>query len=306
MLSVLYLTGKKVVKDFFSEMDAKSLSMDNGRGMNGESGCAYFMKLLQSGTAIKYAEKYEQIRRLIMNHWENLTMTAFEEVRRMRRTVVLPVGSVEEHGPHLPLGTDAFHAMEVARRVAELRPVLVAPPVYYGLCRSTREHPGTVSLSGPTLKAILIELGQEFHRQGMQNLVFLSGHAGGTHMAAIVKAGERLLEELPRVRVAVVNILDLLREVMADNPDLVRTKGDGHAGEVETALMLAICPNLVTGTAPAEWPAFPKYILVRDKRKFWPGGVWGDPAGATAPQGEAILAAEAQRLSAVIDSLEKS
>ncbi len=241
-----------------------------------------------------------------MSHWQDLTMPAFEERRRTTRTVILPVGSVEEHGPHLPLGTDAFHAMEVARRVAELRPVLVAPPVFYGLCRSTREHAGTVSISANTLKALLLDLGREFHRQGMQHLLFLSGHAGGTHMAAMVDAGESLLEGLPEVKVAIVSILDLLREVLAAQPDLVKTKGDAHAGEVETALMLAAYPHLVTGSAPAEWPAFPKYILVRDKTKFWPGGVWGDPAGATAGQGEKILVAEAQRLSEVIDLLEKS
>ena len=241
-----------------------------------------------------------------MTNWENLTMPAFKEWRQKTTTVILPIGSLEEHGPHLPLGTDAFHAIEVARRAAVLRPVLVAPPVFYGLCRSTREHPGTVSLSSDILKALVVDLGGEFFRQGMRNLVFLSGHAGGTHMAAIVDAGERLLEKLPEVRVAVVNILELLREVLADQPDLVRTKGDGHAGEVETALMLAILPRLVTGTAPAEWPTFPKYILVRDKTKFWPGGVWGDPTGATAEQGEKILAAETQRLWEVIELLEKS
>ena len=125
-------------------------------------------------------------------------------------------------------------------------------------------------------------------------------------MAAVVEAGERLLEKLPQVRVAVVNILELLREVLAEQPDLVSTKGDGHAGEVETALMLAILPHLVQGTAPAEWPAFPKYILVRDKTRFWPGGVWGDPSRATAEQGEKILAAETQRLCRVIADLEKS
>jgi creatinine amidohydrolase len=241
-----------------------------------------------------------------MTNWENLTMPAFEEWRQKNTTVILPIGAVEEHGPHLPLGTDAFHAIEVARRVGELRPVLVAPPVFYGLCRSTREHPGTVSISGDTLRALVFDLGREFHRQGMKHLLFLSGHAGGTHMAAIVEAGERLMEKLPEVRVAVVNILELLREALADQPDLVQAKGDGHAGEVETALMLAISPHLVTGSAPAEWPTFPKYILVRDKTKFWPGGVWGDPSGATAEQGEKILAAETQRLCEVIDLLEKS
>ena len=241
-----------------------------------------------------------------MTNWENLTMPAFEEWRHKAATVILPIGAVEEHGPHLPLGTDAFHAIEVARRVAELRPLLVAPPVFYGLCRSTREHPGTVTISADTLRALVFDLGREFHRQGMKHLLFLSGHAGGTHMAAIVEAGERLMEKLPEVRVAVVNILELFREVLADQPDLVRAKGDGHAGEVETALMLAISPHLVRGTAPAEWPTFPKYILVRDKTKFWPGGVWGDPSGATADQGEKILAAETQRLCEVIELLEKS
>ena len=236
-----------------------------------------------------------------MTHWENLRMPEFSAGRAQHRTVILPVGSVEEHGPHLPLGTDTFHAMEVARRAAELRPVLVAPPFYYGLCRSTREHPGTVSISGDTLRALVAELGREFHRQGLSNLVIMSGHAGGTHMAALVEAGETLLAELPDLKVAVVNLLDLLREVVAARPELVKTKGDSHAGEVETALMLAAYPHLVEGTAPAEWPTFPKYLLVRDKRRYWPGGVWGDPAPATAAQGEAILQAETERLVELLD-----
>ena len=236
-----------------------------------------------------------------MTHWENLRMPEFSARRAQHRTVILPVGSVEEHGPHLPLGTDTFHAMEVARRAAELRPVLVAPPFYYGLCRSTREHPGTVSISGDTLRALVAELGREFHRQGLSNLVIMSGHAGGTHMAALVEAGETLLAELPDLKVAVVNLLDLLREVVAARPELVKTKGDSHAGEVETALMLAAYPHLVEGTAPAEWPTFPKYLLVRDKRRYWRGGVWGDPAPATASQGEAILQAETERLVELLD-----
>ena len=173
------------------------------------------------------------------------------------------------------------------------------------MCRSTREHPGTVSLSGDALRALLLDLGREFCRQGWRNLVFISGHAGGTHMSAIVETAERLLAELPAVRIAVVNLLDLLREVLSDQPDLVQTRGDSHAGEVETAIMMAAHPDLVKGTAPEEWPRFPRYVLVRDKRSCWPGGVWGNPAPATAAQGEAILAAEAVRLSNIISKLEE-
>ncbi len=237
-----------------------------------------------------------------MAQWEELTMPEFEAARAAR-PVLLPVGSLEEHGPHLPLGTDAFHAQEVARRAAALRPVIVAPPVFYGMCRSTREHPGTVSIGGDTLRALIKDLGREFYRQGLRTLIILSGHAGGTHMGALTEAAETLLEECPDLRLAVVNILELLREVLAEQPHLVKTKGDSHAGEVETAVMLAAYPQLVKGTAPAEWPGFPKYELVRDKRRYWPGGVWGDPGAAEAVQGEEILAAEAGRLVRLIDAL---
>jgi len=238
-----------------------------------------------------------------MAHWEDLRMPAFAEWVGRHPTIILPVGSLEEHGPHLPLGTDTFHAMEVARRVAELRPVLLAPPVFYGLCRSTREHPGTVSIRGDTLRALVTELGREFYRNGLRKVLILSGHAGGTHMAALVEAGEQLLADFLDIHVAICNILDLLREVLTARPELVKTKGDSHAGEVETALMLAAYPRLVEGSAPAEWPTFPKYVLVRDKRRHWPGGVWGDPSAATAAQGEAILQAEAERLAGVLDFL---
>jgi creatinine amidohydrolase len=238
-----------------------------------------------------------------MAQWENLRMPEFEAWCEQHRTVILPVGALEEHGPHLPLGTDTFHALELARRAAALRPVLVAPPLFYGVCRSTREHPGTVSISGDTVRALVTDLGREFHRQGLRSMLIMSGHAGGTHMAALIEAGETLLAELPDMQVAVVNLLDLFREVVAARPELVKTKGDSHAGEVETALMLAAYPHLVEGTAPAEWPTFPKYVLVRDKRRFWPGGVWGDPGSATAAQGEAILQAEAERLAELLDFL---
>ncbi len=240
-----------------------------------------------------------------MPHLADLTMPDFEAWRQQTQTVILPVGSVEEHGPHLPLGTDAWHAVELARRVEQVRPVFVAPPLYYGLCRSTREHPGTVSLSGLTLRSLVLDLGREFCRQGLTRLLILSGHAGGTHMAMLTDAGEALLQELPQIRVAVVNVLDLLRQVLAARPELVTARGDAHAGEVETALMLACRPHLVQGSAPAEWPAFPKYLLVRDKRRRWPGGVWGDPKAATAAQGEALLKAEVEQLSQVIDELGK-
>jgi len=232
------------------------------------------------------------------------TMPEFAGALNQTRTVILPFGALEEHGPHLPLSTDTLHAEELARQVAQRVPIMVAPPIHYGVCRSTREHPGTISLSGDTLRALARDLGRDFYRQGLRQLIMLTGHCGGTHIAALIEAGEALMAELADLKVAVVNIIDLLLEVLKENPGLVRTKGDSHAGEVETALMQAAYPHLVKGTATEEWPHFPKFILVRDKKSYWPGGVWGNPELATAEQGRQLLAHEADYLAELVKALE--
>ena len=217
--------------------------------------------------------------------WEDLNMPEFERLRGRTQTVILPVGSLEEHGPHLPLGTDTFHALEVARRLARERPVAVAPPLFYGVCRSTREHPGTVSLRGDTLRALVLDLGREFYRQGFRNLVIISGHAGGIHMAALLEAGETLLAELAEIRVAVVNVLDLLREVLAQNPHLVRTKGDAHAGEVETAIMRPRTPIWLKARPRRSGPLFPNISWCGTKGAFGPGGCGATQRKLPRPRG---------------------
>ncbi len=179
--------------------------------------------------------------------WSQLTMPQIQESLAANRAVIIPFGAIEEHGPHLPLATDILHAEEVARRTAALYPCLIAPAVNYGVCRSTRDHPGTISISGATLRRLTQDLVREFYRQGSRRLVLLTGHAGSHQVAALTEAGEQLLEELPDLRLAVVNILSLLQEVLRTHPGLVKTPNDGHAGEIETAIMLAAFPNWCEG-----------------------------------------------------------
>ncbi len=226
----------------------------------------------------------------------DLNMEEFKAGLQKTRTIILPFGSVEEHGQHLPLGTDTLQMYEIAKLAAQRRPLFVAPPVFYGLCRSTREHPGTISIRGQTLRALLLDLLESYHRQGLRNFLVLSGHAGGTHIAYLIDAAEEFLERVEEVKIAVASILDLLREGALD---LLETPRDSHAGEFETSLMLHFFPELVKGTSPEEYPAFPKPILVRDKRRFWPGGVWGDPYKASAEKGKMF----AERLAKVICGL---
>ncbi len=222
-----------------------------------------------------------------------LTMPEFEKGLELTRTIVLPFGAIEEHGPHLPLGTDALQMYEIAKLAAQKRPLFVAPPVFYGLCRSTSEHPGTISIRGETLKSLALDLLRAYFTKGLRNFLVFSGHAGGTHLAYLIDAGETFLKENREAKVAVASILDLLR---MGAKDILETPGDSHAGEFETSLMEYFYPELVKGRAEEEYPRFPSPILVRNKRRFWPGGVWGDPHKASAAKGALF----AERLADII------
>jgi creatinine amidohydrolase len=230
-----------------------------------------------------------------------MTMDEFSVGLKKTRTVLIPFGSTEEHGSHLPLDTDTLHAIEVGRRLAEVRDIFIAPPIHYGVCRSTADHPGTLSISTETLKALAIDVVAALYRQGLRNFILLSGHAGGTHMAALTDAGEKLLQQFADLKIAVLTEFML---VAKSGRHLIETEGDSHAGEIETSRILYSHPGLVNGTAPREFPAFPSGILVRDKQKFWPGGVWGDPTKATAEKGAKLERLVVAALSELMDQLE--
>ncbi len=232
---------------------------------------------------------------------EEITSMEFSAGLHKTRTVLLPVGATEEHGPHLPIGTDTFQAYDVCVRLAERRPVFVAPAIPYGVCRSTADHPGTIGISSGTLKALLCDVVHALYRQGLRDFVVLSGHAGGTHNAALLDAGEELLRSLPGMRIALATEYDLAR---GEGGAIIETAGDSHAGEIETSRMLATRPHLVKGSAPAAYPCFPRHILVRDKLPFWPSGVWGDPTRASAEKGRQIEDVVVKALERLVTELE--
>ena len=233
---------------------------------------------------------------------DRMTMPEFTAGLAVTRTVLLPFGVTEQHGPHLPLGTDTFQAEDVCLALAKQRRVFVAPAIPYGVCRSTADHPGTIALTTATLKALVIDIVRSLYRQGLRQVVLLSGHAGGTHNATLLDAGECLLHELPELRIAVVTEYTLVSQTCQD---LVVTRGDCHAGEIETSRMLATRPELVKGSAPAEQSQFPPFILVRDKQRYWQGGVGGDPAQASAEKGRQLEARVVAALGQLVDELER-
>ncbi|OEU51998.1 MAG: creatinine amidohydrolase [Desulfuromonadales bacterium C00003096] len=233
---------------------------------------------------------------------EELTMPEFIRGLEKTRTVLVPFGATEEHGPHLPLSTDTLHAVEVGRKLAERRPVFIAPPVPYGVCRSTSQHPGTLSLTTGTLRALAIDIVSALYRQGLRNVILLTGHAGGTHTAILIDAGEALLEQFADLKIAVLTEFMLAAK---EGRGLIETADDSHAGEIETSRILHSHPQLVKGSAEREYPTFPVGILVRDKRRFWPGGVWGDPTLATTDKGRRIEELVVEALDRFVTKLEQ-
>lgn len=230
-----------------------------------------------------------------------ITMAEFEQGLEKTRSVLIPFGSTEEHGSHLPLDTDTLHAIEVGRRLAAARDIFVAAPIHYGVCRSSSEHPGTVSIRTETLKALTLDIVTSLYEKGLRTFVLLSGHAGGTHMATLTDAGEELLRRHADLKIAVLTEYMLAAR---EGQHLIETKGDSHAGEIETSRILHSHPQLVKGRAPREFPDFPSGILVRDKRRYWPGGVWGDPGKASAEKGLALEELVVKALDRLVDQLE--
>ena len=232
---------------------------------------------------------------------EELTMPEFVAGLEKTRTVLIPFGATEEHGPHLPLATDTLHAIEVGRKLAARRPIFIAPPIPYGVCRSTSRHPGTISIRTETLKALAFDIVSSLYGQGLRHFVLLTGHAGGTHLSALIDVGEELLVRFADCRIAVLTEYMLASK---EGRGLIETEGDAHAGEIETSRILHSHPPLVKGTAAREFPDFPAGILVRDKRRCWPGGVWGDPGKASAEKGAQLEELVVAALERLVDQLE--
>ena len=153
---------------------------------------------------------------------EEMTWPEIEAGLLQTQTVILPVGATEEHGPHLPTITDTIQAMEVARAVAEARQVFLAPPIHYGVCRSTRRFPGTITVSHDALRAYARDLLLSFYESGFVRVLILTGHAGGQHMAALEEASQMAVEERD-LSVSLVSLFDLIDD------KAVQTPHDGHA-----------------------------------------------------------------------------
>ncbi len=232
----------------------------------------------------------------------DMTMKEFEEGLKKTKTLVVPYGTVEAHGTHLPLGTDTIIICEAVKRAASRVPVFVAPPVHYGVCTSTGAHPGSVGVTSGTLRRLTGDVVRDGFARGLTDFILVSGHGGGLHVSAMKEAGEALTRELDGATIAAFSIYDILpREAFS----IAETENDSHAGELETSLILHLAPGLVKGRAPEEYPSFNKPVIARDKVRQWPGAVWGDPGKASKDKGERLFTMMVEALEGLIKTIGK-
>jgi creatinine amidohydrolase len=121
-------------------------------------------------------------------------------------------------------------------------------------------------------------------------------------MSALKESAETLVGKLKDVRIAVFSPYDVLWKELSE---IAETPNDFHAGEMETSIMLHLAPELVKGRSPEEYPKIPKPFVVRDKVKYWPGGVWGDPQKASADKGKKAIKLMVERIAEIIGQVEK-
>jgi len=231
---------------------------------------------------------------------ENITMTEFKKHLQKTRTIVFPFGTVEEHGSHLPLNTDTLIMYETLKLIS--RKVFLAPPLYYGVCTTTKHHPGTINISPGSLRSITRDMVADTYKKGLRNFLLISGHGGSQHMSALKEVAEELIEELKGIRIAAFSPYDLLWKELAQIAD---TENDSHAGELETSMILYLAKHLVKGRAKEEYPKIPKPFVQKDYTKYWKGGVWGNPQKATAKKGEKAIQLMVDRITEIIKKIDK-
>ena len=242
---------------------------------------------------------------------DELSTTEAAEAARQGKVVIFPIGSVEEHGNHLPLGTDSVQPEYIAFEVAKRTGCLIAPPFRYGICNATRNFAGTLTIQFETLHRLAFDILSELVRNSFKRIVVLSGHAGNSHMVALRLAAQEVVakndETLRRckVRIMVLSDFDFAQELASELAD----PKDGHAGTIETSRMMAIRPDLIKAEGKVDVWRMPRFEVLAHPELCFPSGVNGDPTAASAEKGQKIndyVIAEVEKLVKTLENELKS
>ena len=236
----------------------------------------------------------------------DMTWREFQEAVTPQTVVVIPLGSSELEGTHLPLGVDTIAAEGLAARLTGLEGVIIGPCLPIGYSKWFLPYAGTISLEQDTLIKLLGDYCGSLVRHGVERLVFLNSHKGNN--AAVETTAHSLIDQ-HQVKVGMLNLWQLAGQLTAGKPELVAEGAFRHGGEIMTSLMLALRPEAVVrqeikpdqvkqradsafgfrnslGDAALGGAV---QTVFRDIRQVTDTGIMGDPSAASAERGEAIL-----------------
>jgi creatinine amidohydrolase len=186
-------------------------------------------------TAIRHAQSQTKL----SAHWEELTGPDFvQAIKLSQNTCLLPIGILEKHGPHLPIGSDLLNSRYVALHAAEQQYAVVFPEYYFGQIAEARQEPGTVSYSRDLQLALLQATTDEMGRNGCKKILIVNGHGGNNHLLPYF-----IQSQLDKPHDYVVYLFD--RRVPASGGPKKKTTNDQHAGESETSKLMIVRPDLV-------------------------------------------------------------
>ena len=253
---------------------------------------------------------------------QHLSKIPFPEVERFARSgkalVILPVGVVEEHGAHLPLGLDSFAAEAYAAAAAphledKGYEVLVAPTINYGVAHQALDFAGTLTLQPETLKSLVVDIGRSLAKHGLARLVVLNGHRDNGHMKTLDDARRTLIEEQtaqvlctgfssdPAVTAA------CYREGVKQFYRSPRPDREGHGGESETSVALHCFPDLVKQELIGQLePNFDYDVEAfrNETQDYWSlsdgRGYFGSPQAADAETGKQLVFIRGRNIAQVI------
>ena len=211
-------------------------------------------------------------------------------------TVLIPISPVEEHGLHLPLGTDFLLTERATIMVAERLSCLVFPTIPLMCCGISRKTSGTYPIEGETLKGITRDLVLELARKGFRRIFFLSAHFGFS--VEVMRESIQKIASNLNSQDCIAAVIPL-KDVMQLTAGLVETAGDSHAGEIETSVALTLFPDLVRTPLPLA-----DFHRMTDGQPttLSQSGVHGDPQKATPEKGKLIVQAAVKGVLAKIAS----
>jgi creatinine amidohydrolase len=238
-----------------------------------------------------------------------MSYTDVAEYLRGDDRILIPFGSAEQNGPHLPLGSDSLVAEAIACRAAGATGVPVAPAIPWGSAAADMTFAGTISLAPETIAPLVRDVCGSLHAHGFRRQVFVTGHLGNTYALATIGP------DLCRLGMVIAQI-DVWRLLQQVSTDLFGTGGlpYSHGGAMMTSVMLALRPDLVQvsaieasvpqpGWAASSYASYPEVMGFAPWEQMAPAGALGDPTTASGAAGEAALSRVVERTIELLDAI---